>query len=512
MNLQPLQTFIQERIGLHFGGDTGTQWRALLAHRIERVSAGSADDYLARLHQDEAELHRLTSLLTINETYFYREPQHLTLLTERLCPELLAHQQAGARVRILSVGCSSGEEPYSILIALHERYGELAESLFEINAGDVDQVALARARAGRYSPFAFRAFPSTLIGRYFTPADGAECQINESIRRQVRFQPFNLLAPAYPAELQGQDVIFFRNVSIYFDVPTRRHVLEQLKGLLNPGGSLIVGIAETLANDFGVLTLCERDGVFFFCNRPVAPPVSTAPISLPRAAADRLSRGDATARSALPARLPAKPLSNPDRRRASHPAHPRLTSPPSAAPRPAPTAHNGDQEALALAQAERFDEALARLAPRCAGQTPHVQDLALLAHLLLERRDVAGATLAAQRALELDPWCLDALLLLARIAQNQGDHAIAIAHLRRAIYHRPNAWRAHFQLAEIYRGGGQTELARREYRILLHQLQQRAAADPSGDSDAGLLPSPLSLHDVRLLCETRLARLDTAAD
>ncbi len=508
MNLQPLQTFIQERIGLHFGGDTGTQWRALLANRIERVSAGSAEDYLARLHQDEAELHALTSLLTINETYFYREPQHLRLLTERLCPELLAHQQAGARVRILSVGCSSGEEPYSILIALHERYGELAESLFEINAGDVDQVALARARAGRYSPFAFRAFPSELIGRYFTPGDGAERQINDSIRRQVRFQPFNLLAPAYPAELQGQDVIFFRNVSIYFDVPTRRHVLEQLKGLLNPGGSLIVGIAETLANDFSVLTLRERDGVFFFCN----PPVSSAPISLPRPAAGRLSRGDSTALSALSARLPAKPLSNPDRRTASRPAHPRLTSPPSAGLRPAPTAHNGDQEALALAQAGRFDEALERLKPDCESETAHVQDLALLAHLLFEGRDIPGATQAAQRALELDPWCLDALLLLARIAQDQGDHAAAIAHLRRAIYHRPDSWRAHFQLAELYRSGGQRELAGREYRILLHQLEQVIAPGQSVTPDASPLPSPLSLHDMRLLCETRLARLDTAAD
>lgn len=476
MNLQPLQTFIQERIGLHFGGDTGIQWRALLLQRIEHAGAGSPEAYLARLHHDDAELHALTSLLTINETYFYREPQHLKLLTEQLCPARLASQPLGVKVRILSVGCSTGEEPYSILIALRERYGELANRLFEVNAGDVDQVALARARAGRFGPFAFRALPPHLAERYFTPLDNGEREINAAIRQQAQFQPFNLLAPSYPPDLQGQDVIFFRNVSIYFDAATREHVLKQLKGLLSPGGALIVGIAETLANDCGVLALCEQDGLFFFRDAPLPPPRAEMPLVTP--------------------------------------APPKITSAPAITPkpiRPLPTAMRY-QEALALAQSERFAEALARLASGADVAPLQAPELALQSHLLLERGDPDRAVTAAQQALALDPWCLDALLLLARIAQDQGDSVGAIAHLRRAIYHRPHSWRAHFQLAEIYRHTDQHALARREYRVLLLQLHALTTTGHTEHADTSLLPSPLSLHDLRLLCETRLAQLDALAD
>jgi chemotaxis protein methyltransferase CheR len=276
MNLDALLNFIHAHLGLNAGHYGQEAWRELLLKRIATVGDHSPEAYLIRLQTDERELHTLTSLITINETYFYREPQHLRLLTEQLCPELLAQRTAAGRpVRILSVGCSTGEEPYSILMALRERYGELAEQLFEINAGDVDREVLDRARAGVYGRFSFRALSQTLQDRYFTPCDANQFQIDARLRQQVQFQPFNLLAPDYPAQLVGQDVIFFRNVSIYFDAPTRQRVQEQLKTLLVPGGYLFVGIAETLANDFGVLTLRERQGVFLFVN---APPAVTQPL------------------------------------------------------------------------------------------------------------------------------------------------------------------------------------------------------------------------------------------
>jgi chemotaxis methyl-accepting protein methylase len=265
--------------GLNAGAYGNDLWRELLVKRLDTVGARSPEDYLARLRDDETELHTLTSLITINETYFYRESQHLRLLTERICPELLARRASDSPVRLLSVGCSTGEEPYSILMALRERYGELAERFFEVNAGDVDRAVLERARAGVYGRFSFRALSPQLQERYFSAVDANHFRIDESLRRRVSFQPLNLLAADYPETLAGQDVIFFRNVSIYFDEPTRRRVLERLKTLLAPGGYLIVGISETLANDFGILTLRERDGVFLFVNEP--PGMETASVTRP---------------------------------------------------------------------------------------------------------------------------------------------------------------------------------------------------------------------------------------
>ncbi|WP_200332734.1 CheR family methyltransferase [Thiocystis violacea] len=540
MNLQSVQSFIKEHLGLHFGEQADAPWRRLLANRIASVGADSADAYLARLRTDEAELHALTSLLTINETYFYREPQHLKLLTERLCPELLARKPPDRPIRILSVGCSSGEEPYSILMALRERYGELADSLFDLSAGDVDREALERARAGVYNEFSFRALAPALIERYFTAVEGRRRRIDAGLRRRVTFHPLNLLAAEYPAVLRGQDLVFFRNVSIYFDAPTRERVLGRLKSLLNPGGYLIVGISETLANDVGILTLRELDGAFFFADVIPERPVHTPAFSAGPGSSARPALGlDATMRprpasEADPALLGGGPLhGEPERRESAVEPRQRmreqglgeqpLIAPPTAEPSKllAPeSVERRYQEALALTRAERFDDALARLAPLCASASPRIQDLTLQAHLLLEGDDAAGASAAVARALAIDPWCLDALLLSGRIAQGQGDAAGAIGHLRRAIYHRSDAWQAHFQLAELYREGGHWDQARREYRIVLRQLERpdRSRPDPpSGEPGARVadsardhspLPFPYALRDLRLLCQTRLSRLD----
>lgn len=155
MSLSPIKAFITTRLGLRFEGGAGAHLSEALEQRMASVDAISAAAYLERLRADETELHELAGLLTIGETYFYREPQHLRLLTETLAPELLAHRAGAGKARILSVGCSTGEEPYSIAMALRERYGAAAERLFEIVAGDIDRRALEKARAGLYGAFAF---------------------------------------------------------------------------------------------------------------------------------------------------------------------------------------------------------------------------------------------------------------------------------------------------------------------------------------------------------------------
>ena len=518
MNLESIQQFIREHLGLNAGTYGNDLWRELLAKRLSTVGARSPEDYLARLRDDETELHTLTSLITINETYFYREPQHLRLLTERLCPERLARRTSEAPVRLLSVGCSTGEEPYSILIALRERYGELADRFFEVNAGDVDRVVLERARTGVYGRFSFRALSPELQERYFMPVDANQFRIDDSLRQRVGFQPLNLLAADYPETLAGQDVIFFRNVSIYFDVPTRQHVLERLKTLLTPGGYLIVGISETLANDFGILTLRERDGVFLFVNEP---PAVTRPL-FGAAPADQVR--DASPR---PARHPTGPRIQAGAPKQSASARPLLSasalSAGADAPTPAPVtpsrppkrealdARAADaihDEALALAQSERHQAALEHLEPVCAGPEPRPKDLVLKAHLLFELNRIPAAVALANRVLEIDHWNLDALLLLGRGARHQGRATEAIGFLRRAVYHQPEAWPAHFQLAEVYRETGQSDLARREYRIVQRQLDGNTAPVDPG---MALIGSPsLALGDLRQLCQIRLTRLEAS--
>ncbi|WP_373509044.1 protein-glutamate O-methyltransferase CheR, partial [Thiocapsa sp.] len=271
MPIQTFKSFVKDRLGLHFGPDADGRLRSILAGRMAATAAGSTDDYLKSVAVDPVELGRLTSLLTVNETYFYREPVHLDLLVDRLVPARLAQAEKGNPIRIFSLGCSTGEEPYSIAIALRERYGDRAERLFRITAGDVDDAALERARTAVYGPFAFRTLPAELRARWFSAVDRTHWRIDAAIRHQVDFISWNLLAPDYPTAMQGQDVIFFRNVSIYFDPATRKAVMARLRDLLTPQGHLIVGASETLANDFGLLRLLALDGVFLFEKTPVEP-------------------------------------------------------------------------------------------------------------------------------------------------------------------------------------------------------------------------------------------------
>lgn len=490
MNLEPVKAFIKQRLGLQFAGHTEDALRRALKKRRDALDVASIAAYLDRLRVDEAELHELTSLLTINETYFYREPQHLKLLTGALATDLLARRNAAGKVRILSVGCSTGEEPYSIAIALREQYGPNADRLFQITAGDVDQQALEKARAGLYSAYSFRALPDELARRYFITMNHQHRQIDESIRQQVSLHHVNVLAETYPQDWLGQDVVFFRNVSIYFDAATRKAIQRRLQALLNPGGYLIVGATETLANDFGCMALQERDGMFFFVNQPA----DKTAIDLDNSALLAKEGAGEFERRELP--LPLKIPPSPPLLKGGDEYLPIVQEP----------VETRYQQALALAREHRFDEALQVLAPLCADAAPSACCLTLQAHLLFERRNAVGATATVEHALALDAWSVDALLLRGRIARLQGELEDAIRHFRQAVYHRPDCWPAHYYLAELYRDGGKTDLASREYRIVLRQLEEPTRIAET----AGLLPLTVSIQDLRFLCETQLSRLSQA--
>ncbi|NCA69819.1 MAG: hypothetical protein EOM91_06875 [Sphingobacteriia bacterium] len=510
MSIEPFRRFIKDRLGLHFGTDAESRLRTLLASRLDATQLDKVEAYLDRAARDPLELDALTNLLTINETYFYREPRHLELLVERLVPMQLDQTRGRTPLRILSLGCSSGEEPYSIAIALRERYGEQAERLFAISACDVDAAVLQRARAASYGPLAFRALPPSLRARWFTPVDANQRRLDPAIIRQVHFFRWNLIDPSEPRHIARQDLIFFRNVSIYFDLQTRMRVIEQIRELMQPHAFLIVGASETLANDFGLLHLRNLDGVFLFGREPAPGPPGCALTHHP-ARAPRADTHTPYTRPLVLAPRPGRARSDDD----GAPAHPlRTQTPGPAVATPTPSTAPIDRpprdpyaHALELARAERFDAALAELEPVCQHPDATADALVLLALLLRERGARTAASAVARRALALAPWSSEALLLLARNARLDGDDQAALEALRRVIYDNPNDWRAHYQLAELYRARGETTLARREYLILRHQLQDEQAVMAS----AGPLPSPLAPRDLRLLCEARLTALaDTA--
>ena len=209
MNLAPFKELIKQRCGLIFEGVSEAPLVSGLQKRIAETDAKNASAYYANLQGDDQEFHELVCLLTINETYFYREPAQLQLLVDCLIPRILARKQDASPVRILSAGCSTGEEPYSIAMALREKYGESAAKLFQLAGGDIDKGALDKARTARYTEFSFRSLAPELRERYFERHGKWAWNVKVDLRQQVHFHHLNLLDENYHHALQDYDIIFY---------------------------------------------------------------------------------------------------------------------------------------------------------------------------------------------------------------------------------------------------------------------------------------------------------------
>ena len=183
--------------------------------------------------------------LSVHETYFWREADQFTALTTTILPRLTAMHQRP--IRIWSLPCSTGEEPLSLAIALTEA-GSFSRTPIEIFAADASHSALARARAGRYGRRAFRQLPETLRARYFEPGPGAgEWTVSPAIHDRITsWQQLNAAQRDHLARLRGADVIFCRNLFIYFQEPTVRRVVEGFADEMSTPGYLCVGAAESL--------------------------------------------------------------------------------------------------------------------------------------------------------------------------------------------------------------------------------------------------------------------------
>lgn len=489
MNIDPFKSHIRQVCGLSFDEDKEGILMGAIQERMTEAEYASSSDYLKKIMSDEAEFQALVNLLTINETYFFRETQHIDLLTQRLLPKILAERESKRPVRILCAGCSTGEEPYSLSIALLEAFGPTAPQLFELTAVDIDSQVLARAERAVYSGLSFRNMPAGMVDRWFAPCEAKRFRLKDEVRQMVRFQQMNLLEDFYPVDLIGQDVILFRNVSIYFDVDVRKSVQAKLAGLLSKGGALIVGLTETLANDFGLLTLTADKGLFYFLNavpKPLVPPLGSAQRPPLRSRPKTVS----------PARLP-----RPD------PPLARAQSGKSLAEAKKLPAASLDQALIHLRE-KRYDEALAEV-ERLTRQTPNdPRHHVLRAHVAFNRKDMAAARTAAERALKADEWNLDALLLLAQIARlaKQGPEAVRL--LKQVVYAHPKCWPAHYWLAELFRHAGDSEKAGREYRIVVNQTAHTNTGH-KGDVESGLLIFPLGVSptEVAALCRHQLKAL-----
>jgi chemotaxis protein methyltransferase CheR len=238
---------VRDHCGIHFGPDLRYLLEKRVAWRVEHSGLGSFAAYHYHLRHDTAgdeELACLVDDVTTNETYFMRERNQLRALVHEILPELLAQRRTRTPVQVWSAGCSSGEEPYSVVILALEAGLEPGRDL-RVYASDIDRTMLERARAGVYRSSSFREMEPPLREKYFVRKDDLH-RISDEVKRHVCFAHTNLLDPFRAALLGPVDVILCRNVIIYFDLESKRRVVASFDERLRPGGYLLLGHSESL--------------------------------------------------------------------------------------------------------------------------------------------------------------------------------------------------------------------------------------------------------------------------
>lgn len=219
---------------------------------LERMRAtGSADfhAYFGLLHfqESEEELQQIVNLMTINETYFFREQYQFECLINDLLGDIVRHKKKGDRVRIWSVPCSTGEEPYSIAIFLLEKWSRVDDFEIEILASDIDTNALRKARAGLYDDRAVHALPARYRQKYFRQTETRQWQIIDDLRASIDFSVVNITNTAHTWRFREVDVVFCRNLLIYFDEVSRRQAAQMFYEALAPGGFICLGHSESMS-------------------------------------------------------------------------------------------------------------------------------------------------------------------------------------------------------------------------------------------------------------------------
>lgn len=244
-----LGAIIHERSGIHFPASKKYVLESRLSHRLMELGIEDYDTYIACLtmgpHQ-WAEFQEMLDRVTINETSFFRDDRQLAVFERTVLPELLAARSGSRRLRIWSAACATGEEPYTLAILVHRALGARRPDWRVENLGtDISDKALSVGISGAYTDPAVSVAPKTVRDRYFTP-EGRHWRIDETIRSMVSFDRHNLRDRLGAARHGIWDVIFCRNVLIYFDEDMRRRVVESFYDRVADDGYLFIGHSESL--------------------------------------------------------------------------------------------------------------------------------------------------------------------------------------------------------------------------------------------------------------------------
>jgi chemotaxis protein methyltransferase WspC len=395
------ETLLKNVMGLNTPSIGSAAIERAVRIRMAILGLKQADDYRQQLHDSTEELQELIEAVVVPETWFFRDPEAFTTLAG-LVSERRRSTSSASVFRLLSVPCSTGEEPYSIAMSLLE--GGFSPQQLQLDAVDISSRALACAMHGVYGPNSFRGASVAFRDRYFQAA-ADKYAVEEALRRIVTFRQDNILSPDFSISRQPYDVIFCRNLLIYFDRSTQERVMKTLALLLKPDGVLFVGPAEAFLASCSGFASVNRAMSFAFRRTCKTSPSPDVPLCEPKKAARR----------------PVKPRSEPATRTPLLKAALPFPSPPVVS-RPPQT----DLEtARRLADAGRLQEAAAWCESDLLEHGPSAETCYLSGLVRDAIGDRTGAAGFYRKVIYLEPDHVEGLMHLALVNEKEGDTATA---------------------------------------------------------------------------------------
>ncbi len=251
---------IYEKCGIYISDTKKYLIENRLARIIQENNIKSFEDYLHIIkgNSNGSELNRLFDAVTTNETYFFREPQQLDVFADEILPKLSRQKK---RMKIWSAACSTGEEPYTISMIMVEKL--LSPRNFDIYASDISQGVLHSAQNAVYNSYSVRNIPESYLKKYFSN-NGHLYHLNSFVKNTVQFIKINLIDEKKMKSFRGIDVIFCRNVLIYFDTKAKQKTVSYLYDSLKPGGYLFIGVSESLHNVTRAFRPCVINKVIIY--------------------------------------------------------------------------------------------------------------------------------------------------------------------------------------------------------------------------------------------------------
>ncbi|WP_083887007.1 CheR family methyltransferase [Nodosilinea nodulosa] len=465
--LRRISSLIRCNSGMHIREQDYASLAEKVRHRANSLKLTSLADYhtylLKELEQDtgsstgiadgmshRSEWQELYSILTINESYFFRDSNQFKLLTEQILPEIISREQANSsfkpRLRIWSAGCSTGEELYSIAIALDELNFPWDRWDALLIGTDISQAAIDSARQGNYSNWSFRQMPAALQQKYFSTHRQSH-QICDRLQQRVVFQRGNLLNDPYPSLVSGLydlDLILCRNVFIYLNSQAIGQIIAKFHQSLVPQGYFLSGHTELYSQDtsqFETLSFPESVVYKKQSQRELSPPIPKAA----QATTISLFTPQRSPRSGRTKDLP-QPSPSPKSRVASNPNH-----------NLAKVLHEAEVLLAQKAYTSAIQQAETIL--KTYSQCDTARKIAARAYANIGQHEQAMRL--CLDVIRVQPFSIDMYYLLAQIAEEKNDLETAKSYLKKIIYLDANFVDAYLDLASIYERQEQSERSRK---------------------------------------------------